>query len=261
MQRRDLPEIEDYAQCPAWLRDAMTGYLEVMLRVFRPYSVAAPVLLRLLSESEENTVLDLASGAGGPWPTLLEQLSRNAELEVHLTLSDLHPNQQASERLERLPRVTYLRRPVSVLDVPAALGHLRTLFTGLHHFRPEGVRSIMLSAQEARVPFLAAEATHRSVRGLLVTLSIPLFVLLLMPWVRPLRVLPLLFTYLVPILPVLIWWDGFASALRTYQARELRLMAAELEAPDYSWSVEEVRFGPAPIPVTLLVGRPTNLAP
>src|SRR5690606_34925599 len=104
------------------------------------------------------------------------------------------------------------------------------------------------NAQEARVPFLAAEATHRSPRGILVTFLIPVLVLLLMPRVRPRRTAPLVLTYLPPVLPLLIWWDGLASTLKTYQVEELESLVSELQEPGYDWSVQEISVPRAPIP-------------
>jgi hypothetical protein len=128
----------------------------------------------------------------------------------------------------------------------------------LHHFNPEEVQAVLRSAQESRVPFLAAEATHRSIKGILVTLLVPLLAMLLMPRVRPRRALPLILTYLPPVVPAVIWWDGFASTLKTYRAKELTAITAEIEEPGYSWHVEEVSARGSPIPVTIVGGRPVD---
>lgn len=257
MGRLDLPEIEDWEWCPAWVRDAMTGYLQTVIEMGRPYAVVAVQLAELLRESEATRVVDLASGGGGPWPSLREAL-RQEGADAEVLLTDFRPNLEAADTLEGVPGVSYHRDPVSALAIPASLSGVRTMFTGLHHFDPEEVRSILRDAQEARVPFLAAEATHRSARGLLVTFLIPLLVLLLMPRVRPRRALPLVLTYLPPVLPLLIWWDGLASTLRTYRAEELRALVAEIRVPGYDWSVEEVSVPRGPIPITVLVGRPAT---
>lgn len=256
MHRISLPEIEDSSRLPRWLRDAMTGYLQVAIGVGKPYTIVAPVLADLIRTHKENHVLDLASGGGGPWPGLIEQLKSELDVYPAVTLTDVQPNLTAATELERLPGVSYRREPVSAVAIPRHLEGVRTMFTGLHHFDEDQVTSILRSAQDARVPFLAAEATHRSVRGLLVTALIPLLVLLLMPQVRPRRLLPLLLTYLPPLIPALIWWDGFASTLKSYRAEELRRLASAIEEPGYVWRVEELTFRGAPIPVTVVIGRP-----
>ncbi len=257
MKRREFHEIADLAGCPAWLRDAMTGYLQVMIETARPYEVAIPVVEKLCTDLGASSVLDLASGGGGPWATLGKEL-RERGLDLSIVLSDVAPSTDALSRLSGVTGVEYLREPVSALDVPASDAGVWTMFTGLHHFSPDEVASIMRSAQERRVGFAAFEATERSLPGFLVVLFIPLFVLALMPFVRPRRVLPLLFTYLPPVLPLLIAWDGFASTLRTYTPAELEEIAGSVRVPDYEWTVSEFVVAKAPIPVLALVGRPTS---
>ncbi len=234
----------------------MTGYLQAVIEMSRPYAVVAGQLGALLRESKASSVIDLASGGGGPWPGLLDAL-RKEGVEAQVTLTDLKPNLRAAEQLEGVTGVTYHREPVSALAVPSSLSGVRTMFTGLHHFDRRELGATLRNAQEARVPFLAAEATHRSPRGILVTFLIPVLVLLLMPRVRPRRAAPLVLTYLPPVLPLLIWWDGLASTLKTYQAEELKALISEVQEPGYDWSVQEISLPKAPIPITLLVGRPT----
>ena len=63
-------------------------------------------------------------------------------------------------------------------------------------------------------------------------------------------------TYLPPLLPIVIWWDGLASTLKTHSAAELRKVVAGIAAPGYSWSIEEIDIPGAPIPVLQVVGVP-----
>lgn len=259
VKRIRLPEIEDQAWCPAWLRDAMTGYLTTVVRTTRPYAVVTPVLAGLVRASGAQRVVDLASGAGGPWPDLMDDVGAEGE-RIEVMLSDLHPNLRAAEELERVPGVRYRREPVSALAVPNELEGVRTLFTALHHLDPEEVRALFRDAQDAGAPFLAAEASHRSLRGLLAMLFVPVLVLLLMPRVRPRRALPLLLTYLPPLLPLVIWWDGLASTLKSYRVEELNAITEEVQRPEYQWQVAELRVRGAPIPVTVVVGRPRGAA-
>lgn len=258
MQRLILPEIEDSACLPGWLRDAMTGYLQVAIGFGKPYVVVVPVLVELIRKSGENRIVDLASGGGGPWPSFHEELKKRLGEYPTVTLTDIQPNLSAAATLERLPQVAYCRRPMSALEISSEHHGVRTLFTGLHHFNEREVQSIFHAAQEARVPFLAAEATHRSFKGILVMLLVPLMVLLLTPWVRPLSLLSLALTYILPVIPILIWWDGFASAMKTYRHEELQSLVSEIAKPGYAWHVEEVEVRGSPIPVTLVVGRPTS---
>ncbi|MDH3459164.1 MAG: class I SAM-dependent methyltransferase, partial [Gemmatimonadota bacterium] len=161
MRRLNLPELEDQPWFPAWLRDAMTGYLQVIIEMARPYDVAAPVLASLLEASPTTDVVDLASGAGGPWRQLMSVL-RAQGLSPRVTLTDLSPNQTSAAQLKGEEGLAYHLSSVSAADIPEDLGGVRTMFTALHHFSPDEVRDILRSAQRERVAFAGFEATQRS---------------------------------------------------------------------------------------------------
>jgi hypothetical protein len=253
LPKLNLPEIADQPWCPAWVRDAMTGYLHEMFARTRPYHLAAPRLAALLRGSNATRIIDLCSGGGGPWPDLREPL-RAAGVDVPVFLTDVHPNAAAALRLSKDGGIEYLRAPVSVTDVPAELHGARTMFTALHHFDAATVRRILLDAQRAGVAFAAFEATSRSWKGVAATLVIPMAVLALMPLVRPRHWAALWLTYLPPLLPLAIWWDGFASMMKTARVEELRAIVSGLPPADYTWSVEEVPGGP--LPVLAVLGHP-----
>lgn len=257
LRRRHLFEIADQPWCPEWMRVAMTGYLQAIIARTRPYAPVAGPLAGLLTQAGAHDVLDLCSGAGGPWPSLRDEL-QSAGATVDVVCSDVAPNADAAVTLESHPGFRYERTPVSALAVPSSLGGARTMFSALHHFSPNEVRAILADAQQAGVPFAAFEATTRRWKGVLATMVIPVAVLLLMPTVRPRRWLPLLLTYLPPLLPFVSWWDGLVSTLRTYTVEELREIIATLPGGAYAWEVTEL--GGAPLPVLAVLGRPAARA-
>ena len=253
MKRKNLPEFLDQTGLPSWLRDSMTGYLQAGFEVNNPYTAVAPILIEMLRDVNPRAVLDLASGAGGPWPFLIRQLAAQG-VELEVTLSDLYPSQRSAPA--GMNGLSYFPEPLSALDIPASWRQMRTIFTGLHHFDRAAIQKILRSAQSAKAPFLGAEATQRSLRGVLVTLFVPILALFLMPRVKPRNALSLLLTYLPPVLPLLIGWDAFASTFRTYRLEEWQAVILELEEPDYSWTVKELKTNRSPIPVTVIVGHP-----
>lgn len=238
-----------------WARDAMTGYLHEIIARAKPYHLAVPRLAALLQESGTIHIVDLCSGAGGPWPGLRDDLEA-AGISVEVLCTDLSPNVVAAHRLHLSEGVHYHEVSVSAIAVPSALKGARTMFSALHHFSDAEVRDILADAQESGVPFAAFEATSRSWRGVLATLVIPFAVLALMPFVRPRDWRALWLTYLPPLLPIAIWWDGLISTLRTAHVDELRDIVAVLPPAAYRWTVEEI--GGGPLPILAVCGRPTH---
>jgi hypothetical protein len=170
-------------------------------------------------------------------------------------LTDLHPDAGTWAWLEASAQagVSGHPGPVPADDVPAALHGVRTLFDGLHHLPPEAARAVLADAARHGVPLLAAEAVDRSALGFAGVLFSPLLVWAVTPFLRPLSLPRLLFTYILPFVPLMVLWDGIVSVLRCYRPDELRALTEGLD-DRYDWRVERVRrFGPA---ATVLVGTP-----
>lgn len=257
MRRFQLIEIEDQPWCPTALRDAMTDFLRFTMERFMPYAAAAVPLARALSLLGESRVVDLCSGGGGPWLDLLRRIPAAGGPAVRVTLTDAYPNHAAYARLQRemAGSIRGMPEPVRASAVPASLTGFRTLFTALHHFPPVQARAILADAVRSRSGLGVFEITERSLLSLIGMLVLPLLVLLVTPFIRPFRWSRLLLTYLVPLVPLAVWFDGTVSCLRTYTPAELRELTAGLDA-EYTWDIGIVRSAPFLTRMTYLVGLP-----
>jgi hypothetical protein len=83
-------------------------------------------------------------------------------------------------------------------------------------------------------------------------------VLLFTPLIRPLTLPRVLLTYVVPLFPLVIFWDGLVSALRAHRPEELRRMTESLQREGYTWEVGMARV-PGKPPVTYVLGLPMPL--
>lgn len=76
----------------------------------------------------------------------------------------------------------------------------------------------------------------------------PVTVLLTAPFIRPFKIGRIIFTYLIPIVPILILWDGVVSSLRTYSVEEMNVLVSNLNNKDnFNWEVGKVKSGPTKI--------------
>jgi hypothetical protein len=145
--------------------------------------------------------------------------------------------------------------------VPAHLGGVRTIFDALHHFHPADARRILADARRAGVPVGAFDVASRDLLHVLGSVFIPLFVLAVTPFIRPFSWRRLALTYLVPVLPLLIWWDGLVSNLRAHRADELRELTRDLAGPDYVFEAGTMGSGPSLVTWVLGSPRPPTLQP
>jgi hypothetical protein len=142
--------------------------------------------------------------------------------------------------------------------VPAEIAGLRTMCNSLHHFAPQDAYAILASAVTAGEPIAIFEVSERSWRGVFSVLLLPPLLWLITPFIRPLTWWRLLFTYLIPLAPLIIMWDALVSALRIYTPDELRAMGEGLPGPTYLWEAD--RIWHRGFPITYLFGYPIKVA-
>lgn len=261
MSRMHLFELGDMPWFPRTLHEYTTDYLSFVERLSRKSvaAFAAPIR-RLLEHSPERRVVDLCSGGAGPWMALYDQIDAGGEAPVDVLLTDLNPNVPAFERARELSRgrIDFRVEPVDAAAVPEELAGVRTIFNGLHHFRPAQARAVLADAARRRRPIGVFEMLGRSLPQLATAPIIPLLVLLSTPFLRPFRAGRLLWTYLVPVLPLAILWDGVVSMLRVYSPAELAELIRGLEQPGYRWEIDTLSMGAISLPY--LLGYPTEEA-
>ncbi|MFP2927465.1 hypothetical protein ACLESO_20160 [Pyxidicoccus sp. 3LG] len=250
LPRLHLFEFLDQSWLPQPLRHGVVDYLRIVLDRMRPYDSVAPQLAELLRTAGTDRVVDLCSGAGGPWRTLLPAL-RAVHGQAEVTLTDLHP----APRQELPPGANYRDTPVDATRIPEELTGVRTIFEGLHHFPPEQARALLADAAARGVPIAAFELTQRSLPYVLVqTLLVVPLVWGFTPLIRPRHWWRLALTYLVPIIPLVILWDGVVSSLRTYAPSDLDKLTTGLGGDGYCWSSGVHRA--KGMAITYLIGKP-----
>lgn len=258
MSRWHLIEIEDQQWCPDIVRDGATAYIARVVQLTGMLDGALPHLERLISASPGQSVIDLCSGSGGPAAQMVDGLrARGHQVSVHCT--DLYPNQSSLKFMEeQSDGLSFSTQPVDATAVPVDLVGPRTLFNAFHHFRPAQARGILEDAVRANQPIAVIELVGWHLPTVLGLLGVPLGVLALVPLLRPFRWQYLPLTYILPVLPAIVQFDGLVSCLRVYTPNELRELVVGLDSFDWDIGHFDLRV---PGKGTYLVGTPRREAP
>ncbi len=253
MGRIHLFEFEDLKWFPSFLRNYMTDFLQFVSNKFDVYKPIVSIIEEGLEKSKSDTIIDLASGGGGGILKLNESLlERKPNLKIILT--DYYPNIEAFKHTKASANnIEYITTSIDALNVPKSLEGLRTQFLSLHHFKPMQAQQILQNVINNESAIAIFEAQERNLKSIIFMLLSPINVLLLTPFIKPFKYGRLLFTYLFPILPILVCWDGLVSVLRTYSIKEMNKLINGLSNGDsYEWKLGKVKSGPSKI--TYLLG-------
>jgi len=260
MDRVHLIEIHDQSWFPAFLRDHITEALQLIFNVGRLYVPIVDRLKKALRDARAQRVLDLCSGAGGPWLWLCQHVEQEGSSPIDVWLTDRYPPARTPD-LESSAcrrRIHFHPTPVDATGAPPNLDGFRTLFTSFHHFRPGEARAILQDAVNRQQGIGIFEVPGRHLLTILLVFLMPLADLVLVPFMRPFQWSRLIWSYLIPVVPIVLWFDGIVSCMRSYSPRELGDLIAGLPANGYRWDIGEEKGSFFALPVTYLIGFPNS---
>ena len=268
MKRIQLFEFEDYKWFPSWLRTCMTNLIMVLHKMMGISEVLSYLVARVLKEKELSKIVDLGSGSGGAMPEVLKALHKIDGLnQVELVMTDLYPNKDVVKKFnnEEEDKISYLESPVDATDLHSVPYGLKTMINSFHHMPPKAARQLLESATKNGQPILIYEMAENNIPTLVWALFLPialpflmLMTLFMTPFVKPLTWRQLVFTYLIPIIPICYAWDGQASMPRMYSFKDLDELLDGLETPEFYWEKGFARKGNGKKAGTYLVGYPRD---
>ena len=250
-------EFHDLAWFPATFRDALTEWLRVLWDRIDASSTIAPVLAEMLHESRAVRIVDLCSGASGPLLGILREFQAGG-WDFSAVVTDKFPNVNSMRELRSKSEgvIDGWLTSVDATAVPRDLTGLRTLFNSFHHFQPLEAEQILKDAYDAQQPIGIFEIPNRTFGGVGFSfIATFLGVLLFTPTMRPKRPASWIFTYLLPIIPFTVAWDGWVSHLRAYTPDELLQMTCKF-SESYCWETRELKIRNGQFTVTCLLGFP-----
>ena len=268
MKRIQLFEFEDLGWFPQSIRRSMTNLIAVLHKMVGTKDVIADLIAPVVEEHAAKRIVDLGSGSGGIMPEVLKTLRSEYGLkDVELILTDLYPNQDMVNQWTQAgdQQIAYHPEPIEATDLACAPKGIKTMINCFHHMRPMKAKKILQTAKEEGETIIIYEMGENNLPLVLwwILLPVSLLILVIMvffmtPWVRPLSWQQLVFTYLIPVIPICYAWDGQVSVPRMYTMKDLDLLLEDLQADNYRWEKGRAYKKNKKKLGTYLIGFPAN---
>ncbi|KAF2432000.1 hypothetical protein EJ08DRAFT_586122 [Tothia fuscella] len=246
-------------RCHAVLTAAWTHNFPIIQKS-SPAKLAAAMVLRTLEEigyddTSKISIVDFCSGAGGPIPTIErlvnEKRAEKGQKPIPFLLTDIRPHLEAwmaacaeSDNLSFIPQsVDATNPPIAVTSIQSSTTNangnqngrfssdtriFRLYCLSFHHFTDDLARKVLRSTVDTADGFAIIELQDRHLSSLLLICGFfPLQFLTTLSWFwrDPLH---LFLTYIVPVVPFIVTFDGLVSCLRTRSFEEvMKLVGSE----------------------------------
>ncbi|WP_435623596.1 hypothetical protein [Flagellimonas sp.] len=251
MKRLELFEFEDFGWLPSDLRSGATNLIKILHRLVGTSEVLADLILGVREKVDFNQIVDLGSGSGGPMIETIDKINqRNPDTQISLLLTDLYPNQKIITDVEalNLPNIAYHPESLNALKLDTSPKGLKTMVASFHHMRPDVAKQILEKAEQSGEPILIYEIAKNNIPILIwwIMLPISLVILIIMSlcmtlFVRPLTIKQIVFTYLIPFIPIIYAWDGQASIMRTYTFKDIEELLGARKNKKYTWEISDAK--------------------
>lgn len=260
MKRIQAIEFEDYPWFPRQWRNFMTDFFHYQMKTFNLYRPAVDLLAQALRQTGKRQIVDMCSGGSGPLALIQKQLKQQHGLDVPVRLTDKYPNLPAFEKIveEAEGEIRYSVESIDATNVPDTLDGFRTIFSAFHHFPPGLAIRILQDSIDKRAPIGIFELSNRSLSAFFqVLLAGPLSILVLTPFFKPRSWQRFFWTYVIPVIPFFVAFDGAGSNLRAYGPDELLDLVSHVAHQDqFEWKTGvQVTHLPG-VTVTYLLGIP-----
>jgi hypothetical protein len=255
--RRRFIELHEQTWFPESARDAVTSALQFGLNKLGVYSCIVPVIRRSLGLVHTNQVIDMCSGGGGPWSELQTALDSSGT-PVKVRLTDKFPNLPAFRwaATSSQQKITFDPKPVDATKMGMKLKGFRTMFTSFHHFSVKPAQGILQDAVDAGAGIGIFEASARKVSSIAMMFLWALSQFFFAPFIRPFTWPRLFWTYVIPLVPFVVLFDGIVTCLRSYSPAEMLEIANRTSGEAYRWEAGICHDGFFHVPITFLVGYP-----
>jgi hypothetical protein len=235
----------------------------------------------------EYNYIDFCAGAGGPTPLICRLLNRRIksdflirnpdavingdhEAAAQFVMTDLHPHipdwQRAAARSKQL---TFIPRPIDASRAPAdilagtGLDSSKPVFRlfnlAFHHFDDPLAADILRDTLRTSGGIAIFELQDRSIGSFITMVAMAPMLFLMMPfffWRDPVH---LFFTYIIPIIPFVIVFDGLVSSVRTRTPAEVLQLAKRSggDLDGWVWESGRKRHTWPTGYITYVIGRKT----
>ncbi len=209
MRRKNVKQISHSRVFPKYLKQLMNEFLSWFVLKVNASKPFIPVINEVLNQTNQKKINYIELNAGGGIETVKPFLDENVEVNI----SDFN-----EFNVQNIGVYLFVNS-FHLLSVDKAIKALNDITEKGH-------------------PIVIVEGNNDSLWQIVgMTFFVPLTVLIASPFVKPFRFTRLIFTYVIPILPLILVIDGCLALIKLYNPNDLKELVSKLNTTSYEWKM------------------------
>jgi len=207
MKRKQMPQFMNQDWYPTLLKNLMYEFLTWFVHFVKAAKPFVSVVNEGLEYSKVNKIINIELNIGAGFETLKPFINQD---------------------------IVVLDRTLERFDTN--YDGLYTFINCFHQFNSENATNILTEISQKNHPVAVLEGNNNSLLQIFgMTIIVPLTILLTAPFVKPFRFSRLIFTYLVPVLPIVTFIDGSLALMKLYSPEDLDELVSKIKVSKYQW--------------------------
>jgi len=208
MRRKQITQIINTNWCPTFIKKMIAEFLSWFVLQTNATKPFIPVIDEVLKKTQTKHVINIEFNIGAGIETVQPFLAADITVDsIHI--SQFHTNTNG----------------------------LYLFINSFHQLNASQASEVLQKIADSGNPVVIVEGNNDSLWQIVgMTVFVPLTVLLTAFFVKPLRILRILFTYIIPILPIIIVIDGCIALLKLYNPSDLLTLSSSITTKNYDWN-------------------------
>ena len=229
MKRKQVFQFSNQKWYPSFLKRDMYEFMSWFVGKVNAAKPFLPVLEEVIGHTQTKTIINIDSKIGAGIETVLTLLPEGTEV-INVEL----------ERFSTHNKGMY------------------TFINSFHQLDEKKATYYLTQIADSGNSVAVLEGNNDSLWQVVgMTIFVPLTVILSAPFVQPFRITRLIFTYLIPILPVVTMLDGFLALFKLYNPNDLNELVSNIPVKSYVWKSGKADNGRGG-KIIYLMGYPEN---
>lgn len=211
MKRKQITQIINTSWCPKFIKKLVAEFLSwfvVKVNATKPF---IPLIESMVNDAHSNQIINIDFNIGAGIESVKPYLKEDIQIKS-IPISDFNTDTKG----------VYL------------------FLNSFHQLNVKQAKEILSQIVNSKNPIIIVEGNNDSLWQVVgMTVFVPLTTLLTAPFVKPFRLTRLLFTYIIPVLPLIITIDGCIALLKLYNPKDLLELTSSINAPNYKWKADK----------------------
>lgn len=207
MKRRHTPQFINQSWFPTFLKQCIFEFMTWFVGKVKAAVPFLPVIEEGLTRTSKRQIINIDSQSGAGFETLEPLLEKDIVIQK-----------------------------TDVKNIQTTHKGLYVSVNAFHQLTPVEAKALLTTIAKSGNPVAIVEGNNDSLWQVVgMTIFVPLTVLLTAPFVKPFRFSRIIFTYLIPILPIVTLIDGFLALFKLYAPVDLEELTASIAIENYHW--------------------------